>query len=77
MNRLLTDYELSKLNSMEGIIELLCDIPNFKEDMYDELPDDKRILVDNLLSIDLVTKLILVGPDASLDLFFAFSTTFL
>ena len=42
---LLTDNDLEKLNSMEGIIELLCDIPNFNMDMYEELDEEKRMLV--------------------------------
>ena len=34
MNRLLTNEELEKLNSNDGIIELLCNIPNFNSSMY-------------------------------------------
>lgn len=52
---LLTDNDLEKLNSMEGIIDLLCDIPNFNMDMYDELDEDKISLVDHTLSINLLT----------------------
>ena len=46
MDRLLTEEELSKLNSTEGIIELLCNIPNFNSDMYDELDDEQKRQID-------------------------------
>ena len=39
---ILTANDLDKLNSMEGIIELLCDISNFNMDMYEELDEEKR-----------------------------------
>ena len=55
MREPLTNEQLEKLNSTEGIIEILCDIPNFTMDMYEELNEDKKELVDYTLSINLVT----------------------
>ena len=55
MNRLLTNEELEKLNSTDGIIELLCNIPNFNSSMYEELDEETKALVDYTLSIRLIT----------------------
>ena len=55
MNRLLTNEELEKLNSNDGIIELLCNIPNFNSSMYEELDEETKALVDYTLSIRLIT----------------------
>ena len=55
MNRLLLKEELDKLSSTDGIIELLCGIPNFKSDDYDELNIETRDLVDYTMSIKLLS----------------------
>ena len=54
MNRLLLKEELDKLSSTDGIIELLCGIPNFKSDDYDELNIETRDLIDYTMSMKLI-----------------------
>ena len=55
MNRILTNEELEKLNSTDGIIEILCGIPNFKSEMYNQLDKEKKDLIDYTMSIDLIS----------------------
>ena len=55
MDRLLTKDELTNLSSTDGIIELLCGIPNFKTDDYDELDYEIRDLIDYTMSIKLLS----------------------
>ena len=55
MDRILEKEELEKLNSTDGIIEMLCGIPNFKSEMYNQLDEDKQYLIDYTMSIDLIS----------------------
>ena len=55
MDRILEKEELEKLNSTDGIIEMLCGIPNFKSEMYNQLDEDKQDLIDYTMSIDLIS----------------------
>ena len=47
--------ELEKLNSTDGTIEMLCGIPNFKSEMYNQLDEKKQDLIDYTMSIDLIS----------------------
>ena len=55
MERLLTEEELKKLTSTDGIIELLCDIPNFNANSYEELSSEEKDLIDYTMNINLIT----------------------
>ena len=55
MDRILEKEELEKLNSTDGIIEILCGIPNFKSEMYNQLDKEKKDLIDYTMSIDLIS----------------------
>ena len=56
MERLLTEEKLKKLTNIDGIIELLCGIPSFNANNYENLSSEQRDLVDYTLSIELITE---------------------
>ena len=55
INRLLTEEELQKLTSTDGIIELLCGIEGFKSEDYDQLDEETRDLIDYTMNINLIS----------------------
>ena len=55
INRLLTEEELQKLTSTDGIIELLCGIKGFKSEDYDKLDEETRNLIDYTMNINLIS----------------------
>ena len=55
MNRLLDRKELDKMSSTEGIVSLLCDIPDFNVDEYELMEPEVRELVDYTLNINLLS----------------------
>ena len=61
INRLLSEDELKKLTSTDGIIELLCGIENFKSDDYDGLNYETQKLVDYTMNIKLLSNKQITG----------------
>ena len=55
MKSVISKEDINKLNSTEGIISLLCDIPDFTFDKMDDLDEDTRHLVEDTLRIQLLT----------------------
>ena len=56
MNELMSKESLNKLLSIDGIVELLCSIPNFSIENYENLETRERDLVDQVLSVKLITE---------------------
>ena len=55
MDRLLTEEELKKITSTDGIVELLCGIEKFDSEKYEDLSEEERKLVDYTMNIDVIS----------------------